>query len=137
MASGGKERRRHALRGSDHRDTLATETWFSHAPAMKRVFSAETLPVVAHIKNLLEAEGIECVLKNENIGSVMGEVPFFEIWPEVWVRDDLDVERANAVIERHHNEAAVEGPRWACRHCGADNDPQFGACWQCSEPADQ
>lgn len=104
---------------------------------MKPVFSAETLPAVAHMKNVLEAEGIRCVLKNENIGSVMGEIPFFEIWPELWVADERDLAEARAIVERERQEPAVTGPPWVCRHCQADNDANFFACWRCSESVDE
>ena len=56
---------------------------------MKKVTSADSLVLISHYKNLLESEGIEAFIRNEHLGSILGEMPFQEVWPEVWVRNDL------------------------------------------------
>ncbi len=101
----------------------------------RRVYSAETLPAVAHARNLLEQAGIECYLRNEHAGSIMGEVPIFAIWPELWVRHERDIAAAEGIIAELIEAAApAAGPDWTCPACGAANGPQFGACWQCERP---
>ena len=42
---------------------------------MTRVYSSFDLLAVHHAKNLLEAEGIRAVVKNERLASAMGELP--------------------------------------------------------------
>lgn len=101
---------------------------------MKRVFSAESLVTVAHYRNLVAAEGISCFLKNENMGSVMGEIPYAEIWPELWVRNDLEAARAEEIIREAQNAEAASGPSWRCRDCGEENEYQFAVCWNCGRP---
>lgn len=100
---------------------------------MKKVTSADSLITINHYKNLLTSEGIPAFLKNEHFGSIMGEVPFQEIWPELWVRNDLDYDRALQLI--NSVEIAAESPSepWRCPHCGTENEGQFGACWQCGK----
>lgn len=98
---------------------------------MKKVYAAESLVTVAHYRNLLEAEGIECFLKNENMGSLMGEIPYAEIWPELWVRNDFQADRAEEIIREARDAETEGGPRWRCRRCGEDNEYQFAVCWNC------
>ncbi|HLT90599.1 MAG TPA: DUF2007 domain-containing protein [Woeseiaceae bacterium] len=98
---------------------------------MKKLTTADSLVTISHYRNLLASEGIPTVIRNEYLGSVVGEIPYFEAWPELWVRNDLDYDRARELIDAE--KIAQESPQapWTCRHCGADNEGQFAACWQC------
>ncbi len=102
-----------------------------------RVYSAETLPQVVHVKNILEHAGIVSEVRNENLGSVMGEVPFFAVWPELWISDRRDLEKATRLVQEVIDAPEPSGPPWQCRQCRAENDYQFSACWQCSAPTDE
>ena len=99
---------------------------------MKKVTSADSIVTISHYKNLLESEGIEAFIKNEHLGSILGEMPFQEVWPELWVKNDLDADRAKQLID---SAIIEESPAdaWKCPACGADNEGQFGACWNCEK----
>ncbi|MEM7611144.1 MAG: DUF2007 domain-containing protein [Pseudomonadota bacterium] len=97
---------------------------------MKKVFSADNLVTVAHYRNVLEAEGIATEIRNQNLGGVLGEVPFTEVWPQLWVRHALDEQRALEIIAEVQA-TPLEGNPWTCRACGTDNEVQFAVCWQC------
>jgi hypothetical protein len=101
---------------------------------MKKLTSAETLILINHYKNVLEAEGIATEVRNQHLGSIMGEVPFFETWPQLWVVNDLNYDRAAELIKA----VDAESPRevWKCSGCGEDNEGQFSACWNCGASAD-
>ena len=101
---------------------------------MKKLTSADSLITINHFKNLLEAEGIPCQIRNEHLGSILGEMPFVETWPELWVVNDLDFDRATQLIEA----VDAESPQapWSCRRCGEENEGQFAACWNCGAPAE-
>jgi hypothetical protein len=71
---------------------------------MKKLTSAESLITINHYKNLLAAEGIPTEVRNQHLGSVMGEIPFFETWPQLWVVNDLDLDRARQLIEAAESE---------------------------------
>lgn len=101
---------------------------------MKRVYSSTLLADVKHYKNVLEQAGIGCTIRNEQLAGGVGDIPFLECEPELWVADEA-VERAEAVIAEHRKPAREDGPPWECARCGELNEPQFGACWQCSSPA--
>ncbi len=101
---------------------------------MKKLTSSESLVTIHHWKNILESEGIACELRNEHLGSVMGEVPFMEVWPQLWIVNDLDFDRAGQLLSA---DAIAESPTeaWTCRNCGEKNEGQFAACWNCSKPS--
>ena len=50
---------------------------------MKKLTSAESLITINHYKNLLAAEGIRTEIRNQYLGSILGEMPFVETWPEI------------------------------------------------------
>ncbi|MDZ7645365.1 MAG: DUF2007 domain-containing protein [Woeseiaceae bacterium] len=102
---------------------------------MKKVTTESSLVTISHYRNLLQSEGIDAFLRNEHLGSIVGEMPFQEVWPELWVKNDLDYDRARQLIS---GEAlAEESPPddWRCRRCGETNEGQFAACWSCGESA--
>lgn len=97
---------------------------------MKKVTSADSLITINHYRNLLESEGIRARVRNEYLGSIVGEIPYQEVWPELWIENDLDYDRALQLIDGAT--LIEESPRspWRCR-CGTENEGQFGACWRC------
>ena len=102
---------------------------------MKKVTSADSLITINHYRNVLTSEGIPAFIRNEHLGSILGEMPFQEVWPELWVRNDLDYDRALQLIDGASiiDESPPAG--WRCRNCREENEGQFGACWSCGESA--
>jgi hypothetical protein len=97
---------------------------------MKKLTTAPSTITIHHYRNLLEAEGIPCEIRNEHLGSVFGEIPFQDTWPQLWVINDLDYDRAKQLVT---GDALDESPgqNWRCRKCGEENEGQFAACWKC------
>lgn len=95
-----------------------------------KLFSAAT-PTEAHIVcELLRSEGIECEVRGEGIFGLQGEIPLGECSePYVWLLDADQSQQAQRIIAQYQQ--ANSGSHWLCRQCGEDNEPQFGACWQC------
>lgn len=98
---------------------------------MKKVASADSLITISHYKNLLTTEGIRAFIKNEHLGSIVGEMPFPEAWPQLWVENDLDYDRAKQLIDANSLLSESPSEPWRCKNCGEDNEGQFGACWSC------
>jgi hypothetical protein len=96
---------------------------------MKRVYWSESLPEVGHVRNLLLQAGIACVVRNEQLSGGLGEIPFLECLPELWVLDDADAPRARQLIDRQQESASAA--TWQCADCGNANEGQFAACWNC------
>lgn len=100
---------------------------------MRKVHTAESVIEIAHLRNVLEQAGIACVVRNERLGGVIGEIPFVECWPELWVLRNGEELRARGLIDTAR--AATEPqPDWICRECGERVEGVFDACWRCEAP---
>lgn len=81
-----------------------------------------------HYANVLRAAGIRCDVRNTSLSGAIGEIPFLECAPQLWIDNALDEPRARELIGSLQR--PVTGPAWHCA-CGETLEPQFGACWQC------
>jgi rubrerythrin len=88
---------------------------------------------IHHLKNLLEAEGIRCWVKNELLSRLAGEIPFTECALELHLLRESDRPRAEAVMEAWRSAPPLAG-RWTCAQCGEALEGQFSACWRCGAP---
>ncbi len=81
-------------------------------------------------KSVLDEAGIRSEIRNENTFSNLPGACFY---PELWILDDADYERAADLLR-----VAQERPRtvgnWQCTACGEESEPQFGSCWKCGTP---
>lgn len=102
---------------------------------MKKVTSADSIITISHYRNILESEGITAFMRNHNLGSILGEMPFQEVWPELWIENDLDFNRAVELISGVALAAETPAAGWRCADCGNDNEAQFGQCWNCGAGA--
>ena len=103
---------------------------------MKRLLQSEFLAELTHFKNVLEQNGIRCVIKNEQLSSALGEVPFLECLPELWVLRDGDLHRAERLLNELKRDVP-SGASWRCPKCHEENEGQFAVCWNCGEPGNE
>ncbi len=104
---------------------------------MKRIYSAVSLIEATHYANVLESHGIAAQLRNTSLGGAVGELPFAETWPQVWVADEQEL-HAKRVLQTLLRGSATPAPAWRCERCGELIDGQFEECWCCagaSQPA--
>ena len=84
------------------------------------------------LKELLAREGVACLIRNEQLFAALGEIPFLECFPELWVVDDEVWPRARMLLDNwfkiEENTAS-----WTCSSCGEVLEGQFGACWKCGK----
>ena len=66
---------------------------------MKRLFIHHDPLLAGYLHATLESMGIEALLKNSYLSGALGELPPTATWPEVWVINDDDFERAEAVMQ--------------------------------------
>ena len=97
---------------------------------MKRLITHESLAHVGHLKNVLEQSGIACIIRNDQLSGGLGEIPFLDCLPELWVVRDQDLARAEALLATTQRTAEQRG-EWRCRECNEINEGQFAVCWQC------
>ena len=97
---------------------------------MKKLYTHENRMIIFNLKNVLEREGIESVVMNEYSSGGAGDLATFDTWPEVWVEDESQFDRAEALLNQ-----IVFNPGddfWFCRGCQEKNDVAFKLCWNCS-----
>ena len=96
---------------------------------MKKLFTHENRIIVYNLKNVLQGEGINTVIVNEYAGGGVGDLPAFDTWPELWVEDEAQLARAEAIVDKIiRGEPAHD---WFCQGCGEKNDGAFQSCWNC------
>ncbi|MFI0397686.1 MAG: DUF2007 domain-containing protein [Thiolinea sp.] len=101
---------------------------------LKKVYTASTPLMPGFIQQILENAGINCTQRNYFLNGAMGELPFVETWPAIWV-DEQDEPRALELIR-----LTLENPTtgsWTCSACGETSEAQFQSCWQCGQAAPQ
>ena len=102
---------------------------------MRKVHTAESAIEIAHLRNVLESAGIPCIVRNDRLSGVIGEIPFVECWPELWVREPGHALRAKGLIDEALR-PAQDSEGWTCARCGERCEGQFTECWNCAAPAD-
>ena len=99
---------------------------------MHKIYSAETLTLVEHVRAVLAHEGIKTSVHNQYLSGGLGQLPAFDCWPELWLFDDAKLSQAQAIIDRLFNDANDPVPaRWVCQHCDETIEGQFAICWNC------
>ena len=83
------------------------------------------------LKERLEKEGVSSLVRNEQLFTGLGEIPFVEIFPELWILDDEVYPRAKMLVSRWLKDPSSSGPNWKCPRCDEELEGQFGSCWQC------
>jgi hypothetical protein len=96
---------------------------------MKLVARADHPLQAAIWADTLRAAGIRCEVRNTTLSGAMGEIPFLECAPQLWVLDELDESRAIDMLQQLRR--PVTGTPWRCTGCGEESEPQFGICWKC------
>ena len=97
---------------------------------MKLVYSSYDMGEAAFLISLLEAEGIENKLwDNQGKGNTIAF--------QLWVLKDSDLERASEIIKEYDQTQATPSSGhggWKCPGCGEDHQASFSECWKCGQP---
>lgn len=98
---------------------------------MKRICASVNLIEIHHAKNVLESAGIRSIVKNELLATAIGQLPFTDCQPELWLDDDADFERARKLLSEGPLKPVERGTMWQC-DCGEILEAQFTQCWRCA-----
>ena len=96
---------------------------------MKLISRADNTLHASIWADTLRAAGIRCELRNTALSGALGEIPFLECAPQLWIARDHDESRAREILQQLRQ--PIRGPHWRCTKCGECSEPQFGGCWQC------
>ena len=97
---------------------------------MLRLCTAANLPEAHLLLHRLTQAGIEARVLNEHAQGGLGEIPFTHAYPELWIMDAADEERARRIVlEFEQTPSTPDTTR--CTVCGEMNPPAFEICWHC------
>jgi hypothetical protein len=99
---------------------------------MKTVYSSPNITLVSLYKDILEAQGIKCLIRNELLTGSGCQLLAIECWPELRVGDE-DFAQANRLIEDALSEETQSDTSWKCASCGEVMEGQFTECWSCGQ----
>ena len=97
---------------------------------MKKLYITSDIIEARLLDTILKSQGLSSVVRNENLQGGIGELPYVEIWPEVWINNSNDWEAAQEVLI----EFTEIGPKedWVCPKCQESNPGSFQTCWSCN-----
>ena len=96
---------------------------------MKLLARVDNLMIATLWQQILQDAGIRCEVRNRYIGAAAGELPADQISPQVWVIEDDDAPRAQALLDELRRPKSL--PTWCCFGCGELVEGQFAQCWNC------
>jgi hypothetical protein len=82
------------------------------------------------LRDLLAHHGIKAHVFNQNMSSIVGDVPPDVALPQVWLDDDADRDRATAVLRDWQTSCGRTGVVF-CPACREENPATFDLCWSC------
>ena len=101
---------------------------------MKKIFENIDYIQVGLRQSILASEGVETLVKNYELSATAGVIAPSDCFPELWIVEDSDFERAVEVLNSYNSSSPVTEASWVCSKCGSSVDGNFGACWNCSTP---
>ncbi len=66
---------------------------------MIKIFEDFDITLVGYYQSVLEANNIETFMKNQFGTGGLGELPFVEVVPQLWVLNEAEVSRAIALLK--------------------------------------
>lgn len=96
---------------------------------MKLLRRADDLVAAYHWANVLKAAGIQCEVRNTALTGALGDIPFLEASPQIWVVNDFELNQAESILKEV--EQSAPGATWTCPTCAEQCEAQFSSCWQC------
>lgn len=97
---------------------------------MHKIYSANNLQDAYLIQGLLAEAGIESRIFNEYAQGGLGEIPFTQAYPEIWLENKSDVANAQNIIKQYEQTPA-ETSNLLCQNCHESNPDTFEICWHC------
>ena len=98
---------------------------------MVRLYAAANLQEAQIIAGMLSNAGIETQIFNQHSQGALGEIPFGETYPEIWLADERDLGLAKKLLSVY--ERPTDTTEAVCGKCGESNPANFSLCWHCGE----
>ena len=98
---------------------------------LKKVYGSHDPFLVAQLRHMLEANHIACITRNDFLMGAAGELPPTECWPELWVLEDFQQDKARSLVDAFLAAGNPGHEPWVCAGCGEQVDAAFSQCWRC------
>ncbi len=98
---------------------------------MNLVYVAQNIIEAKIIKDLLDGSNIDNKIMNEHAIGAVGELPFIQTYPEIWLTKEEDFLRAKELIGTFVS--SPNHPDTHCSKCGESIPSNFELCWNCGE----
>jgi len=95
-----------------------------------KVYTAGSLQDAHILLGLLRTQGIDARILNASAYGGLGEIPFDQAYPELWLVDPADLGRARIVFEAF-DRPVEDAPDAVCPACAEQNPASFAVCWHC------
>lgn len=100
---------------------------------MFKIYAAANIQEAYLVQGLLNEAGIESRILNEYAQGGVGEIPFTQAYPEIWLENEHDVEKAKKIVSLFENRQQQD-EELTCSQCHESNPGTFETCWQCGNP---
>jgi hypothetical protein len=103
---------------------------------MRKVFEHPAFHEVGLFESILNSHDIATTIRNQNVSSLVGEVPFTAAYPELWFVDDNRYDEAISLLQEFRDRARQDASAvdWACPKCNESVPGTFHSCWKCDSP---
>jgi hypothetical protein len=124
-----------SLQWFDDKLVIGERTYFEFSDGliMKKLYVSQSLIDVESRKELLDQAEIPCTIKNQRSNMLGGEIPFVEVFPELWVLQNDDFERAQRLLKDWEEAPPLDNTAWTCASCGEIHQKEFTTCWKCNK----
>ena len=95
---------------------------------MKRLLQAPNLALATLWADVLTGAGIHASVQRAYASGIAGHIPPDQSLPEVWVDDEAQFARAQALLAEWRN---APSRTWACPSCHEIVEGPFEQCWNC------
>jgi hypothetical protein len=97
---------------------------------MIRVYEAANLQDAHILLGLLTQARIPARILNAHAQGGLGDIPFGETYPGVWIEDERDLPRARQLVADYQSQPVAAGTQ-TCVACGEESPANFHTCWNC------
>lgn len=98
---------------------------------MKRLLQAPNLVLATLWADQLSAAGVAATVQRAYASGIVGQIPPDQSLPEVWVEDEAQWSRAEALLAEWRQ---APSRTWACPGCHEIVEGPFELCWNCGRP---
>lgn len=96
---------------------------------MKKLYIASDIIEARLLDSILRSQGLSSIVRNESLQGGIGELPYVEIWPEIWITNLNDWDAAQEFLRGFTKTNPAKD--WVCSNCQESNPGSFQTCWSC------